>query len=178
VPHATSLRWLRIEVADRLADTLDQVAVSSSLKHLAVEFGNPVSDETVVRIITQLRTNTTLTSLSLTQPTFRPWMDRPELFRPIASVLDTYNFTLKTVELAPSLAGSAVVLRINDLLRRNRRIRRALQRLLQPRGCRASPPPTLLPEALGTVSSFPTLLYRFLRKGDLTKLSDLLLFRR
>jgi hypothetical protein len=59
---------------------------------------------------------------------------------------------------------------INELLHRNRRIQKALE-YLHPRRYHVAPT-SLWPTALGMVSSLPTLLFRFLRQGDLNALDD------
>jgi hypothetical protein len=58
------------------------------------------------------------------------------------------------------------------LRRRNRRIRRAIE-LLEPRSYHVASA-RLWPHALGMVSPLPTLANRFVRKGALNTLCDLL----
>ena len=64
--------------------------------------------------------------------------------------------------------------RVAALLRRNGRIRQALDQL---RGYHVSPA-VLVPSVLGMVSGLPTLLYRFVRRGDVNALVELLLVRK
>jgi hypothetical protein len=164
------LRALKIRVKEGHDDALDDVAASSSsLAELTVL--GLLSDASVAGLAKQLRTNTTMTKLVLLSRTADPASDYPERFWPIASVLDTYNVTLENVELAYSVAGSAVVATINDLLRRNRGIRTALEHIQLSRGYNLAPA-GLWPAALGRVRHFPTLLYRLVRKGSVDSPSD------
>jgi hypothetical protein len=63
------------------------------------------------------------------------------------------------------------------LLRRNGRIRRALEQLLERQYHHASPA-ALRPHVWGLVSPFLPVLYQFVRKGDVSSLADLLLLAR
>jgi hypothetical protein len=151
-------------------DALDDVAApSSSLAELTV-LGS-LSEASVAGLARQLRTNTTMVKLVLLHRTADPASDNPERFWPIANVLDTYNVTLENVELAYSVAGSAVVATINELLRRNRRIRTVLEHFQLSRNYNLAPA-GLWPTALGRVSRLPTLLYRLLRNGSVDSPSD------
>jgi hypothetical protein len=151
------------------ADALDNAAASPALKCLWVDSETPFSDEAVRSLSKKLRTNTTLTNLFLAQ--YRPPRDElPERFRSLANVLDTYNCTLVIVSLGTAYAGSAVKEKIDDLLRRNGRIRTALEHL-KPRDYHVAPA-SLWPLTLAMVSRLPTLLYRLLRHGDLNLLGD------
>jgi hypothetical protein len=179
VSNNKNLRVLRISVKEPIAaDTLYNVAASSSsLKKLYV--AGSFSDAGVARLAQHLRTNTTLTTLHLSLPpttTGRPSPGCLDAFAPIAQVLDAHNITLENVTLDRATPGSDVAGRIHRLLLRNRRIRQALV-CLQPRAYHVSPP-GLVPAALGRVSRFPTLLYRFLRQGNWSELSGRLLLRR
>jgi hypothetical protein len=87
----------------------------------------------------------------------------------------TYNVTLEIVEVGSARYGSAVARTIDGLLRRNGRIRRALEHL-KPREYHVAPA-SLWPSTLEMVSRLPTLMYRFLRRGDLNALGDRLVQR-
>jgi hypothetical protein len=58
-----------------------------------------------------------------------------------------------------------------SVMDRNRRIRRALEQL---QGYHVAPTNSLWPRVLGVFSPLPTLLYRFLRKGEVNLLGSLL----
>jgi hypothetical protein len=167
----TTLRRFDIRVKKVLADTLDYDASSASLQELCVSSENPFPHGAVASLAAQLRTNTALTVLSMNEATAPgPMGGRSEVLRPIASVLETYNFTLQHVHLSSPLAESAVAGSIRELLRRNRRIRYMVGALRSLGDYhRLLPPPQWL-AALGTASRFPTLLYRFFRRGDANEL--------
>jgi hypothetical protein len=168
----TNLRSLELSVKEAFAETLDRVVTASTLRVLAVAARN-LSDEFIVSLTKQLRTNTTIEHLRVYRFTLteRP-DDAPgrgsQGFRYIEETLETYNFTLRKVLWLFSLPNSAkerIERRIlMCLLRRNRRIRRAL-RQLEPRGFHLDTA-SLWPHALGMVSPLPTLVYRFLRRGN------------
>jgi hypothetical protein len=162
---AKTLRVLNINAKEVHEDTLgDAAAASSPLTELSVS--GSFTFESVATIARQLRTNTTLTGLELLSGA-----DPDPTFWPLAKMLDTYNFTLVWVSLARGRAGSDMVRTISDLLRRNRRIRTTILEHLPSRGyCMA--PAGLWPTALGRISSFPTLLYRFLRAGSVDSVND------
>jgi hypothetical protein len=174
--RASSLRLFHIRGADFPDGALDSLVASASLRHLGVTTVRRFRNEAVASIAMQLRTNTTLIDLSLErdgpEETGQPSLgeEGAELFRPLASVLETYNFTLTTVELGMALAETAVVATIRELLHRNRPIQAALEQLA-PRNYHVAPT-CLWPTALGRVSRFPTLLYRILRRGDVNEVGD------
>jgi hypothetical protein len=147
---------------------------ASSLRRLEV-IAEEWSDECVAGVARQLRTNTTLESLQIINSHSDD--GHSPLFRPIAEVLETYNFTLRKVTIRlgipiPRQAEHELEDRVlTELRRRNRLFRRAIEQHLEPRGYHVSPA-SLWPRALGTVSVLPTLVYRLLRNGDLNALSD------
>jgi hypothetical protein len=171
-----NLGALKIRANEIRNDMLDNVAASSSsLSEVWVE--GAFSEASVANLATQLRTNTTMTRLFLFHTTRAPpSSEEAERFRPIANVLDTFNFTLKDVVVDLERPGSAVVEKIHELVLRNRRIRTALEHW-QTRSYHVAPA-GLQPTVLGRVSRFPTLLYRFVRQGDLNELCDRLLLQR
>jgi hypothetical protein len=97
---------------------------------------------------------------------------------PWIEMLEQYNYTLRTFQegsnVGPWPERSVQCPRIDACLRRNKRIGKGLARL---HGYHVSPP-ALLPTVLEMVRSLPTLIYRFVRRGDTNALSDLLLARR
>jgi hypothetical protein len=125
------------------------------------------TDEGRASLARQLRTNTALEKLhvlyrasssSASSRADRPWVD----------LLESYNFTL--VRLTEQYGEGIVTIPGTSsrpvggavpLLRRNQQIRRALQQLPHYRVT----PPALVPAVLDMVSTLPTLLYRFLRRG-------------
>jgi hypothetical protein len=110
-----------------------------------------------------------LTALALSY-TANVWpTERAGIGLPIVELLETYNCALDEIRHARNGAEGGVRETIDKLQRRNRRIRRALDRLEPKSSCVA--PPNRLPEELGLVSSFPTLLHRFLRQCDVDAVS-------
>jgi hypothetical protein len=182
-----NLRDLDIRVKEVLADTLDNVAASSSpLLDLTVRVDDLISHECVARLARQLRTNTTMTRLVF-QPRRRylPAEPRdPDLFRPIEEVLETYNVTLESVVVLESDADrpTAAQARMDDLLRRNRHVEHALT-MWQQRPGSGNPGERslslLAPQLLALAGRLPTLLYhRLLRRGDASELCQLVVHRR
>jgi hypothetical protein len=168
----THIRVLHLRAKDVSADTLDDVVAHSTLTKLVVS-ADEWSDECVTRVTKQLRANTTLERLYVIK---RKDEDPSPFFRPLAHVLETYNVTLRKVGLRwfiPQKAEHVMEERVlTGLRRRNRLIRQAIDQL-EPRSYHVVPA-TLLPRMLGMASPLPTVLYRFLRKGDLNTLCDLL----
>jgi hypothetical protein len=169
----TNLRVLELRAKEARGDTLDDVVAHPSLRRLLVS-ADEWSDECVGSVARQLRTNTTLESLHAVKRNDDP----APCFRPIAHVLETYNVTLRKVTLRwgfpiPIRAEHALEAGVlAQLRRRNRRIRRAVEQL-EPRSYHVAPA-SLWPHALGLVSPIPTLVYRFLRIGNVNTLCGLL----
>jgi hypothetical protein len=180
VSRNSNLRVLHIRVKDISADALALVACSSSpLRELMV--CSVFSDLSMASLASQLRTNTTLTRLTLRHEAFGEHSRkiRRDRFRPIEDALETYNYSLLDVDVQQWLMDRPrppfyvfSTTRVDRLVRRNRWIQRALQQL-EPRSYHVSPT-SLWPSVLEVVSPLPTLVYRFLRKGDVNKLWDLL----
>jgi hypothetical protein len=109
----------------------------------------------------QMRTNTAVASLRI-----RDTGRSKRLVGWILELLTTYNFSLQVV--FPIRQGAQD--QVNDLLRRNGRVRAVhehLERLHYVLEERA-----LWPRAISQVARFPTLVYRFLRRGDVDGLAD------
>jgi hypothetical protein len=164
----TNLRVLKLRVKETLADSLDHAVASPRLRKLSVD-ASKLSHESLARMTQQLRANTTMKSLHVSCST----MGLPT-FRLIKEALETYNFTLREVTWFVHTLTSDEVRTLARLLRRNRRIRRAVGRL-GPRRYHVPEARRLLPLALGIVSSVPALVYRLLRQGDVSDLCDILL---
>jgi hypothetical protein len=192
--HSTALRRLLITLPRSpkscSSSTLDgAVTPTSSLRHLVVHCTSLISREAMANLAHQLRANTTLLGLRLSepdrpphQPPRRPVLPEslppppakdPERFRPLADALSNFNCTLRFVDLNDLHPRSEVV---GTMLSRNQCVRTAVEHLHQ-RDYRVSPT-ALVPNALGLVRRFPTLLYRLLRRSDLNELADRLLRRR
>jgi hypothetical protein len=99
-----NLRVLKIRANELHNDMMDDVAVSSSPLN-EVWVGGFFSEESVASLARQLRSITTMTSLVLFHRTRDPpSSEEAERFRPIANVLDIFNFTLERVSLGVLLA--------------------------------------------------------------------------
>jgi hypothetical protein len=130
-----------------------------------------------------------MTRLRIADTAWPPIAERSDLvFRPIEEVLERYNFTLE--EVVPGWFRrhrEASRTRTDALLRRKRWIRSALGTLQnsesRPRETGDQHPhhPELkvliTPTVLAAVGSLPTLLYRFVRRGDANDWSRLVLPR-
>jgi hypothetical protein len=176
-PH---IRALNVRVKEISADALGFVAgASSPLREL--EVWSSFSEASVSSLAAQLRTNTRLVRLVLLHEATREPSGRilPHLFRPIEDALESFNYSLRDVDVrhwlpdSPPRSARGQRATIQGFVRRNRRIQRALEQLA-PRSYHVSPT-SLLPSVLEMVRPLPTLLYRFLRKGDVNRLCDLLL---
>jgi hypothetical protein len=158
-------------LAEVLPDTLD-LAVSSTSPLRSLYVRGYLSREAVNSLATQLRTNVTLVELTISQR-FPHSLCQACHFDPIADALETNNFTLlRFVHIGYSVNTLSHAVpggdegRIGKCLRRNRRICRALRQLRNyhvPSTC-------LWPTAFEMASPLPTLLYRFLRKGNVQAL--------
>ena len=161
---------------ESFADTLDQVASSSTLRELVVAVDN-FSDACVASIAKEMRTNTAMESIVLVEAAQDPSGQQSRPFLPIAQTLETYNFTLQNVMWFGADYGPDMPRRHPDhdflvsVMDRNRRIRRALEQL---QGYHVAPTNSLWPRVLGVFSPLPTLLFGFLRKGEVNLLGSLL----
>jgi hypothetical protein len=173
--HNTNLRSLEVAVEEVHDDALILPNhPNSSLRRLRIH-AERWTWQGKVSLANQLKTNHSLEELrvvSLTQSeglSNQPWVE----------ALQAHNHTLLVLSESPGYghgpnnrAGRDNE-RVAALLRRNRRIRRALDQL---QGYHVSPT-VLLPALLEMVSGLPTLLYRFMRLGDVNCVVDLLLAR-
>jgi hypothetical protein len=135
--------------------------------------------ESLAGLARELRTNTTLTHLEVTDAEEDPPLaNRPNPFRPIEEVLEADNFTLQEADWFQGSDASREA--IGRLLRRNRWIKSALDALRRPIVPRGTPgrqhlqqqqrqiqlQVRLAPRVLAALGRFPTVLYRFLRRGE------------
>jgi hypothetical protein len=172
LPRNTKLRTFIAKTKEVLPDTLDGIASSSSLRHIMVYSGSTFPDECLASIARQLKTNTTLEQLYLRRMENDSKFYRPGRFLPLEEVLETHNFTLRTIGVEGSIPRWDEQDFVEEILRRNVRIQQALGQL-GPQGYHVTPT-VLVPNVFGMVSGIPTLLYRFLRSGNVNALCDLL----
>jgi hypothetical protein len=141
-----------------------------------------------------LRTNTSLEELHIyTTPTVSTYFNghcvlsmRPGAsycYSPWIELLERYNCTLRSLAETyvfgiEDMPSTMTVERISACLRRNVRIHEMLDRHRRGSGGYQVSPMGLLPRTLGLVSNLPTLVYRFLRRGDLSTIGNLLLLAR
>jgi hypothetical protein len=120
----------------------------------------------LVELFRQLRTNTSLQVLDVRGS----GADERLLFMMLQELLSTYNFTISRVGDATRLQQGQRP-RVDALLRRNEGVRNMIDRL-QSRNYHV-PDPSLWPIVMGEIGTFPTLVYRFLRRGNgVVALSD------
>jgi hypothetical protein len=126
---------------------------------------NDFTEEGVQSLTRQLRTNTQMFELDLRGSKD----DSPaSLEQALGETVRAYNYTLRRVHLNRH--------QFFPTMRRNRWIRTAVRRL-EPWDYRVAPV-GLWPHAFGTMSAFPTLLYRLLRRGDVDALCDAVVHHR
>jgi hypothetical protein len=169
LPHNRHLRRLHIGVERVFEGEIvlpsDPAALSSLRQlHLKVDHWDKKGKACLAR---QLQTNTALTSVRVvyqgnTTLPHRPWID----------MLERHNCTLLSLTeesiLGPWGDGPMRSPRVAALLQRNDRIRQALEQLPEYRVA----PMARVPHVLELVNTLPTLLYRFLRRGDVNALVD------
>jgi hypothetical protein len=146
------------------------VAPTSTLKYFIVK-ARSWSREAFAELVWALRVNVHLKDLYLGQDG-----EFPDAHL-VHDLLRTYNFTLPTLCLDTTRLGPDMVasrppayqdrVPIGSLLRRNQRVRGVVDEL-EAADYRLPPRP-LWPLALQEISTFPTLLYRFVRKGNLAE---------
>lgn len=171
----TNLQSLSVQLAQVLPDTLER-AVASTSPLFSLHVKAYLGKEPVKSLALQLRTNVTLVELTVSQ---QYSVSNASHYDPIADTLQTFNFTLLRFVHGTLHSWSWDVSRhtvpggdggrIGKCLRRNERIRRALQQLSNYH----VPSTRLWPSVLEMVSPLPTLLYRFLRKGNVQALCEI-----
>ena len=172
LPRNTKLRTFIAKTKGVLPDTLDSVASSSSLRHVMVYSGSTFPDDCLASIARQLKTNTAMDRLYLRRMENDSAFYRPERFRPLEEVLETYNVTLRTVVVEGSIPRWDEQEYVDNLLRRNARIHQAIEQL-KPQDYHVTST-VLVPNVFEMVSGIPTLLYRFLRNGNVNAFCELL----
>jgi hypothetical protein len=175
LPHNSTLRSLTVRVQE-VSDGAMPLPVhrTSSLRSILIH-AETWTQEGKSALARQLKANAVLEELHVvydasTAPLSpRAWIE----------ALESHNYTLRALSEGPrsdrTFQTSVTDERVVACLRRNERIHQALQQL---RGTYHISPPGLLPRAWELVSSLPTLLYRFVRLGDIHALCVLLLVAR
>jgi hypothetical protein len=169
--HNTTLRRLEVGVRE-VHDDVRILPPSSSIRTLHIAIGT-WTDEAKRILANQLKTNTVLEELRVLQqartPDHLPWVE----------MLGSHNYALLVLtegharDIHQGRAGVGDE-RVVAYLRRNERIRGGLDQL---RGTYHVSPAALLPRVLHVVRALPTLIYRFVRTGNVDALADLLLAR-
>jgi hypothetical protein len=174
VRRSVNLRSLEVRVKEAYGDALllpNRPLSSSSLRVLVIHL-QEFTQEGLNFLAQQLKTNTLLEKVSVFHATTMGTLDH----MPWIDMLTTHNFTLRTLQegsnVGPWSDRDLRSAEIDLCLRRNKRIRKGL---LQLRGTYHVSPPALLPLVLEVVKTLPTLLYRFVRRGDINALGDRLL---
>jgi hypothetical protein len=166
----TNLRTLTIRLADVELDTLDlALAPNSPLRQLHVEAGlsDPGATTALANLLT---TNGNLVELTLAEHVGRVSDERR--LDAVAAAMETANCTLQKFAHGTHDALQhhhlLVSSRIGKCLRRNRWIHHVLQAWPNYR----VPSKALWPTVLHKADGCPTLLYRFLRRGNLPAVCD------
>jgi hypothetical protein len=168
----TNLRTLTVRLADFEVDTLDlALAPHSPLRQLHVEAG--LSDAGATTALAHLlTTNVNLVELTLAEHLGRVSDERR--LDAIAAAMETANCTLQKLSHGTHDALEhhhlLVSSRIGTCLRRNRWIHDVLQAWPNYR----VPSKEMWPTVLHKADNCPTLLYRFLRRGNLPAVCDVL----
>jgi hypothetical protein len=141
----------------------------TSLKQLVVE-ARSWSPGAFAELVEALRVNTRLVHAFLGQVgRFR------HEARLVQDLVRTYNFSIQSVLLGngPGRFQDGTDRRgpIGALLRRNRRVRGVVRGVLEPDGYRFDDR-AMWPRVLQEIITFPTLLYRFVRSGNVDALAD------
>jgi hypothetical protein len=170
VRRSLKLRSLEVRVKEAYDDALllPNRPLSSSLRVLVIHL-QEFTQEGMRFLAQQLKTNTLLEKVSVFHATTMTSLDH----MPWIDMLTTYNFTLRTLQegsnVGPWSDRDLRSAEIDACLRRNKRIGKGLQKL---KGTYHVSPPALLPLVLEMVKTLPTLLYRFVRRGDINALGD------
>jgi hypothetical protein len=168
--HNTTLRRLEVLVFEVYDDVLI-LPPPSTIRCLRIEIRNFTKKGKSI-LAKQLTTNAVLEELHIVHPN-----DRSHDHRPWIEMLESHNYALRVLSEGrryDDREGPTYVTdeRVVACLRRNERIRQALEQL---QGTYHVSPVELGPRVWGMVSKFPTLLYAFVRRGDVNALADLLL---
>jgi hypothetical protein len=166
--HNTNLRYLEVQVEQLFDDAIILPGdPKSALRFLGIYAGE-WTDEGGASLARQLKTNTTLWELNIaSSPRGGPVDHRSS---PWIEMLESHNCTLRSVRLSGAVPDGTIA----AYVRRNELIRRALDRMHEYHVS----PPVLLPRVLHMVRTIPTLIYSFLRVGNVDALCDLLLVAR
>jgi hypothetical protein len=176
--HNSILQFLEVNV-DEVHDGEDALVLpsdpTSGLRYLSI-YAREWSAAGRSSLTRQLKTNTLLEDLRISYTSAPPGLQD---HRPWIEMLESYNYTLSFLhEDGASDPGTTTGGPLHDderiaaLLQRNAWIRGGLGRL---RGNYRVSPAALLPRALHVVRALPTLIFRFVRIGNVDALADLLL---
>jgi hypothetical protein len=168
--HNTTLRRLEVLVY-RVYDDVLILPPPSTIRCLRIEIRNFTKKGKSI-LAKQLTTNAVLEELHIVHPN-----DRARDHRPWIEMLESHSYALRVLSEGRRYDDREGPTHVTDerivaCLRRNERIRQALDEL---QGTYHVSPMVLLPSVWGMVSKFPTLLYTFVRRGDVNALADLLL---
>jgi hypothetical protein len=173
LPRNHNLRILEIMGREVRGDSLDGFAECSSLQALVIR-PDMWTPEGLALLARQMRASTALEKLPIWE---RCWSANPNDFDCLEELVRTYNYTLRVFfdtfddwhswrRPRPTFHRDPEA-RIAECLMRNARIRRGLEQLQGQ--CRVAPV-SLVPVVLDLVGGLPTIVYRFLRRGDLMAL--------
>jgi hypothetical protein len=163
--HLQELQLLQEDITVQPNTLLPVVRPKSTLKRLTV--GAYWTAEAFATFVSELRTNTVLERLVLIKEEETDEADDETLL--LEELLHTHNFTLARVGLR-YLDYDRPQERIAALLDRNARVRRVHEALAARRYHVEQP--ALWPTVLRKFTTFPTLLYRFVRQANVTAFSD------
>lgn len=136
--------------------------VRATIRGLAVDA--TWTDAGIVELFRQLRINVSLRRFEV-----RGSVSDQRLFELLQELLSTYNFTITSVgQGVPKYYKRRRV--IEAILLRNKRVRKIVAQL-QKQNCHVGER-NLWPRVMGDFSTFPNLVYRFLRQGNVVALSD------
>jgi hypothetical protein len=160
------IETLRLEVTGLVPGCVDAaICASSSLLRLDVRSRN-LADDFLAALAVALRSNRVLEELGL------HGSSNEKNYLHFRGLLRSNNYTLSRLALGfLTPHNPAPGYRIGTLLRRNRRVRQFLQNEPQ---CHVSCP-SLWPMVLQRIGTFPNLVYRFVRSGNVGTLSGQLM---
>jgi hypothetical protein len=171
--HSKRLRSIELTGGPRLIenwtlteDAWADGAMSGATRLRTLVVGANWTDGGYVELFRQLRVNVTLQRLDMYGADHGLIM-----FGLVVELLTTYNFTIAMFREGDfDRPNDRWRQKVDELLRRNERVRRVNDQLQKHAYHLADP--KLWPRVIRDVGPFPTLVYRFLRKGNTEALSD------